>query len=185
MNMLSKTNRIVITGGAGFIGKRLARICLEGGAEVVVVDWLKGAWDLPKHSGLVCIRGDIREEKVLAQVFASRADLVYHLAAIHHIPTCERERAMTLSVNVVGTEMVLDHMTRSGSPAMVLASSGAVYKPLETMLLEDSPLEAWDNYAVSKATNERQVAFWGQRSGAGLLRPGYLTRSVTMTRMDT
>jgi UDP-glucose 4-epimerase len=114
---------------------------------------------------------DIRDIVALESLFgAFSPDVVIHLAAIHHIPTCEIARTETLSVNVVGTETVLDAATRSGVKRLILASSGAVYDwspgPLDE---ERSAARPADNYSLSKYTNELQSRLWTERTGGQVL----------------
>jgi len=120
---------------------------------------------------LVTVQGDVRHADALDALLARvRPEVIVHLAAIHHIPTVETYRANALDVNVVGTERVLEAAERHGVPRVVLATSGAVYDTIDGPLSEDtSPLVAHDNYALSKLTNERQVAFWAHRTGGHAL----------------
>jgi UDP-glucose 4-epimerase len=160
--------RVLVTGGAGFIGHRVVRRIREDlGLPVAVVDNLASGLAMPEfidpeHRYAI----DIRNKQGLFEAFDSfRPSIVVHLAAIHHIPTCEMERAEALDVNVVGTELVLKAAEEFDARRFVLASSGAVYDWVEGSLDETStPLLARDNYALSKLTNEQQVRFWKQRT---------------------
>jgi len=92
-----------------------------------------------------------------------------HLAAIHHIPTCERDAPRALHVNVVGTEIVLEAALRIGCGRIVFASSGAVYDWCEGSLQADkTPTKPRDVYSISKLTNEHQLAVW-QRKTNGIV----------------
>ena len=160
--------RILVTGGAGFIGHRLVRTLQDKGLQVAVYDNL--ASGLPMPSLNVAGNGyvsDIRDWAKLTLAFEEfKPTTVVHLAAIHHIPTCEMERSEALEVNVVGTERVLKAAQDFDVQRFVLASSGAVYDWVEGALHEQkTPLRARDNYALSKLTNEQQVQFWQQRTG--------------------
>lgn len=160
--------RVLVTGGAGFIGHRLCANLAGEGRHVHIVDNLSVGMPMPSAGGLVSTaKLDICDEAGFdAQVQAFRPDSIVHLAAIHHIPTCEQKRAYSLTVNVVGTENVLAAAERHGVKRVVLASSGAVYDWADGALLEDStPLRGLDNYALAKLTNESQLAFWSERTG--------------------
>jgi len=116
----------------------------------------------------VPVLADIRDEQRIARIIDHyEPEAIVHLAAIHHIPTCEQRRAETLDVNIIATERLLGLAEHAASVrAFLLASSGAVYDWIEGPLVEDfSPIVAHDNYGLSKCTNEAQLAFWATRTG--------------------
>lgn len=162
---------ILITGGAGFIGARLTSLLCQQG-PVVVVDDLSVSPRMPAaHPNLTCHQVDIRNHDALLAVFADqKPSAVVHLAALHHIPSCEREPRRALDINVLGFQSVLDACRSVGCSRIVLASSGAVYAwspddlP-ETALTESAPVAPRDVYAASKAANEHQLAAWAAASG--------------------
>jgi UDP-glucose 4-epimerase len=163
-------SRFLVTGGAGFIGHRTVSVLLDTdpGAEAAVLDNLSVGMPMPAgRERLVAYQGDIRDRTRVDQVLAEfRPDTIVHLAAVHHIPTCERQRVYSLDVNVVGTETLLDAAEAMSVARFVLASSGAVYDWRDGALDEtDTPLRARDNYSIAKHTNEHQVGFWGDRTG--------------------
>ena len=153
-------NKIFITGGCGFIGSHLVDLCLKKNCEVCVYDDLsygkKGF--LPLDQGQVTfIVGDILDTKHLCNVVLEfQPSVVFHLAAIHHIPTCERNPVKALNVNIEGTQNVLDASIDSGSVRrFILASSGAVYDTVDGPLNENTTKAVPnDIYSVSKLTDE-------------------------------
>ncbi|KAB7768835.1 NAD-dependent epimerase/dehydratase family protein [Xanthomonas maliensis] len=162
--------RVLVTGAAGMIGRRVAGALLQRGDAVAGMDDLSSGLHLPDglHATII---GDIGDRATLAAALrAFQADALIHLAAIHHIPTCETQRMRCLQVNVVGTESVLQAASDAAVARVVIASSGAVYAWDDTALREDaSATEARDNYALSKLCNEGQLRLWcagdGTRSG--------------------
>src|SRR5262249_12299005 len=159
---------VLVTGGAGFIGTRVVARLRRRHIRTVVVD--NGYVGLPlpaPDDGLVPLKIDIRDRAALASVLSEhKPDGIVHLAAVHHIPTCEREPHFALDVNVLGTQSLLDAAADVGVKNIVFASSGAVYK------WEDGPLDemrtrtgATDVYSISKLTNEYQLACWAGRVG--------------------
>jgi UDP-glucose 4-epimerase len=162
--------RYLITGGAGFIGRRVVdNLLLDPAAEVMVVDDLSVGLPMPAARPRLQTRTvDIRDAGKIEQVFAGFSpEVVIHLAAIHHIPTCEVERAYSLDVNVVGTETILEAAARANTARLVLASSGAVYDWKDGPLDEAAtPLRPADNYSVAKHTNEMQTRLWADRTGS-------------------
>ncbi len=162
--------RFLVTGGAGFIGYRVVDtlLTIDASAEVAVLDNLSVGMPMPiGRARLATYEGDIRDrEHVKRVVVEFRPDTIIHLAAVHHIPTCERRRVYSLDVNLVGTETMLEVAEAKGVMRFVLASSGAIYDWRDGALDEkDTPLKPSDNYSLAKRTNESQLEFWADRTG--------------------
>jgi UDP-glucose 4-epimerase len=160
--------RYLITGGAGFIGRHVVQKLLTRGEDVTILDDGSAGLALPAaNERLTVIRGDIRDPAAVAQALAQPATVI-HLAALHHIPTCTADPGRTLSINVIGTQVLLDAATKIGAARLVLASSGAVYGWQESALAEDAPLVPSDIYGISKRTNEDQAALWARQTDSSL-----------------
>ncbi|MCX7993747.1 MAG: NAD(P)-dependent oxidoreductase [Fimbriimonadales bacterium] len=160
---------VLITGGAGFIGRWLAKRCIEAGHTVCIVDNLSvGALEnlMELEGRFEFVQTDLRETERIAQCL-QRHDVqtVYHLAALHYIPYCEANPRETLEVNVLGTLSVLEAMRAAGVNRLVFASTGALYPPLDTPLTEETPLEAQDIYGLTKLHGETTIAYYQQRYG--------------------
>lgn len=158
---------MLVTGGAGFIGRRLVSLLAASGHRVIALDNLASGLPFLAADGVSTVECDVRDEDGLGAAFAKwRPEAVVHLAAVHHIPTCETERAYSLDVNVTGTERVLAAAEGHGVQRLILASSGAVYDVVEGPLSEDTtPTAPSDNYSLAKVTNEAQARFWAARTG--------------------
>ena len=156
--------RLLVTGGAGMLGRRVVRQWREAGGDVAVLDNLSSGLSMPPEASLAVV-GDLCDVQTVADLLGSwRPDAILHLAAVHHIPTCEMQRAHCLDVNVVGTERLLAAAEAAQISRLVVASSGAVYAWQEGPLSEfSSPLAPCDNYALSKYCNEQQLKFWSAR----------------------
>jgi UDP-glucose 4-epimerase len=155
---------ILVTGGAGFVGSAVVRALAARGTPVLVVDDLSAGAPVP--AGVPFVRADVRDPAAMADAIGrARPDAVLHLAAIHHIPTCEADPRRATDVNVVGTQTVLDAAERAGVGRVVLASSGAVYAPADGPLAETAALAPVDVYATTKIANEHQLAVWTARTG--------------------
>ena len=121
---------ILVTGGAGFIGSRLVRMLSENGFQVVVIDNLTSNLPFVQLPNVINYNLDVRDSTALDEIIgAYKPYCIMHLAAIHHVPTCEIERNYALEVNVIGTENLLLSMEKHQVSKLVFASTGAVYSP--------------------------------------------------------
>jgi len=162
---------VLVTGAAGFIGARVVRLLEELGCRIIAVDNLYVGLPLPAASALITpVRLDLRNRNAVKKVFLEhQPEAVIHLAAVHHIPTCEREPNLAFDVNVMGTQSLLEAMETMPESArnVVFASSGAVYAWDDGPLNEAGTMTgANDVYSITKLTNEYQVKGWGQRKDA-------------------
>jgi len=147
--------RVVVTGGAGFIGSHLVER-LAARNEVVVFD------HAPRESAsrlaavkdrITYVRGDVRKAAELDAAVRD-ADTVFHLAALVSVPESFRDPVTVGEVNVHGTLHVLRAAKVAGVRRVVFASSCAVYGANSPPLREDARLDLLSPYAVSKAAGE-------------------------------
>ncbi|HPA20675.1 MAG TPA: NAD-dependent epimerase/dehydratase family protein [Verrucomicrobiae bacterium] len=160
-------SNIVVIGGAGFVGSHLVERLAERGATVHVLDDLAtGRREyVSACSGVTFGRCDIVDRTDLAEaVVRWRPVAVVHLAAIHHIPTCENEPHLALRTNIEGTQNVADACRAAGVRRLVFASSGAVYDILEGPLAETMSVRPRDIYGICKAAGE-QLMTYAHRAG--------------------
>jgi UDP-glucose 4-epimerase len=167
--VLKRGDRVLITGGAGFIGRALATHCVSHGASVTVVDNLcSGRVENLAHllDEIEFYEVDILDQSLLSRVMLElRPDIVFHLAAHHYIPFCNAHPADTLWVNVEGTYHVLSEAARSGTRRAVLASTGAIYPSHDAPLSEDIEPEPVDVYGLSKHLAENVAHTVGRTTG--------------------
>lgn len=158
---------VLVTGAAGFIGSRVVKLLTQLGCVSIALDNEAVGLPLQQAGPLVHpVRADIRDRPLVRDTLSQfRPDAVLHLAALHHIPTCEARPWDAFDVNVMGTQTLLDECAAAGVANFVLASSGAVYDWEDGYLSEDSStLRARDVYSTTKLTNEYQVAVWAERN---------------------
>lgn len=145
--------RILITGGAGFIGSATAKHLKEEGHDVRILDKKKG--DLP---GVEYLEGSITDPAA-AKKATEGCDAVIHLAAQVSAPASIQAPEETFHVNVEGSKQVLEAAKQAGAKKVVLASSAAVYgEEPRTPTTEEEPLRPMSPYAESKIKMEELAA---------------------------
>jgi len=159
---------ILITGGAGFIGSHLTGMYLEHNMQVTVIDnfsYGRREYLPPGNPQLSILEHDILDQPDLERIFKKlKPELVIHLAAIHHIPTCELDPTAALKANVEGTVSVLESCRKHEVSKVIFASSGAVYDTIDETLLEDqTPVVPKDIYSISKACGEDLLKLYTER----------------------
>ena len=161
--------RVLVTGGAGFIGSHVVDMLLQRGHDVAVLDNLEtGARDnVPDSVALYEV--DVRDELSVASVFEQfRPEAVCHQAAQMCVSRSVREPAYDAAVNVVGLLNVLDNMVSFGAQRMVFASSGGVlYGDVAEPAPEDTPASPISPYGISKWVGERYLEFYVREHGIG------------------
>jgi UDP-glucose 4-epimerase len=156
--------KIVITGGAGFIGANLARH-LEGIpeiAEVVAYDDLSFGFESNlEGSGVRLVEGSILDQELLEETVRG-AHAVVHLAARGSVPRSIAHPVATHDVNATGTLRVLEAARHNGGTHVVMASSSSVYGATDVLPKHESlPTRPISPYAASKLAAESYVLAWG------------------------
>ncbi|MCS7251941.1 MAG: GDP-mannose 4,6-dehydratase [Anaerolineae bacterium] len=158
--------RVLITGGAGFIGSHVVEVCIKAGHQVLVVDNLSRGRreNLPRDVPLVIM--DIRDS-VLSSVIADfRPEVIIHQAAQVDVAAAVADPVEDASVNVVGTLNVLQAAVQLGVRRVVVASSAAVYgEPRQLPVKEDHPLCPISPYGLSKMAVEAYTRWFGEKYG--------------------
>jgi D-erythronate 2-dehydrogenase len=164
------TMRIVITGGCGFLGRRVAIRLLEQGTgngpvgELVLFDNAAPALPLPDDRRLSVVIGDIADPATVARLIAPGTEAVFHLAAIVS-GQAEADTDLGYRVNLDGTRAVLDACRALGTaPKLIFASSLAVYGgALPPEVGEDTALYPQSSYGTQKAIGELLVADYSRK----------------------
>ncbi|MEU5082033.1 MULTISPECIES: dTDP-glucose 4,6-dehydratase [Streptomyces] len=159
--------RLLVTGGAGFIGSHFVRTLLDGGypghetSRVTVLDKLTYAGhrdNLPAaHPRLEFVRGDICDRELLDRILPGH-DAVVHFAAESHVDRSLRSASEFVRTNVAGTQTLLDACLAAGTGRFVHVSTDEVYGSIaEGAWTEDHPLLPNSPYAASKASSDLLV----------------------------
>jgi len=151
--------RVVITGGAGFIGGNLVHALLGGGAEVTVIDDLSTGSIANVHPATMFRCLDVLSSDAAEAIVDARPDVVIHLAAQVSVAASLADPAFDRAVNVEGTRAVAQAAVAAGAKRVLAASSAAVYgEPQELPLVESSPTGPAVPYGASKLEAESVLA---------------------------
>lgn len=153
-----KEKKILVTGGAGFIGGHLVSALLERQAKVFVVDinvLPKSLFVLENLSKKVQYKNiDVRDKKKIFELFRENDfDYVFHLAAVASVISSYEDPLLTLETNIMGTVNVLEAIRKSKKIiGAVVASSDKAYGRTSKAYMEESPLKGEDPFGVSKSS---------------------------------
>jgi UDP-glucose 4-epimerase len=167
--------RVLVTGGAGFIGSHLVDALLDGGADVAIVDHLRRSprpWvGAALGRGAALHVADVRDLQALDDAFtAFRPETVLHLAAQIDVRRSVADPAYDAQVNVAGTVAVLEAARKAGAARVVMASTAGVYgDPDDVPTSEASPVASLSPYGTSKAAAEWYLAQYRRLYGMSTL----------------
>lgn len=159
--------KVLVTGGAGFIGSHLTERLLAAGDRVMVVDDLStGKRDnLPRHEALEFVEGDIRDAAVIDRC-ARGMDAVVHLAAVASVQASMDDPLRTHQVNFDGTLNLLEASRRHGIRRFLYACSAAVYGDAAGIPVAEEALpRPLSPYAVDKLSGEHYLLHYHRAHG--------------------
>jgi UDP-glucose 4-epimerase len=164
--------KVVITGGAGFIGANLART-LEARSDidsVTAVDDLSTGFEVNlEGTGVELVKGTILDGSLLDRAFEG-ADSIVHLAALPSVPRSLKDPMASHMANATGTLEVLQAAHRGGVPHVVVASSSSVYGANRSLPKREAmATDPISPYAVSKLAGEMYGLSFARNFGVGVL----------------
>jgi UDP-glucose 4-epimerase len=156
--------RVLVTGGAGYIGSTTAAALLDAGHEVVVVDDLSNGHRDAVPAAAAFVEADVSDQAAMTAVVAGeRIDACLHFAALIEAGESMRDPARFFAVNTAGSAHLLEVLLRHGVERFVLSSTAAVYgEPGHVPIAEDDPLVPTNAYGESKLLVERMLG-WHHR----------------------
>ena len=149
--------RVLVTGGAGYIGSVICARLTARGHDVVVYDDLSRGHAEAVAAGVTLVRGDVRDAGLLRETLTDgRCDAVVHMAALAEVAESVAEPERYRSVNVDGTAAVIAAAGAAGAARLVFSSTAAVYgAPGRTPIDERDPLAPENPYGETKLACER------------------------------
>jgi UDP-glucose 4-epimerase len=182
-----KDSRILVIGGAGFVGSHLVdQLTLEPVSEIVVLDnFVRGTRanlrDAVKDDRVRVVEGSITDLPLLRELMAG-TDYVFHLAALW-LFECVHQPRSALDVNVVGTYNVIETAHEAGVKKLVYSSSASVYGDAAfTPMTEDHPFNNRTMYGATKIAGEQFFRAFNEQSGTNYVGLRYM--NIYGPRMD-
>lgn len=155
--MRKKLSKILVTGGAGFIGSAFARLCVKKGLKVVVVDSLTYAGDLNRlveiNKKIAFYKADITNKKQIERIFLKESpEIVVNFAAETHVDRSIKSADSFIVTNIMGTQVLLDISKQHSIARFIHISTDEVYGDIKQgSFFEATPLNPSSPYSASKA----------------------------------
>ena len=164
--------KVLITGGAGFIGSNLAKRLVEDGHSVVVLDSLLRGNKLDKetYSQIEFIKGDVRDLQTVNQA-SKNCDLIFHFAAVLGVDIVADNPVETMDVEVIGTRNVVEAAFLNNVKKIMYASTSGIYghSAIENALTEEVLVDPRTSYAMAKRYNEIYLASHHEEKGLNVV----------------
>lgn len=161
------SGKILVTGGAGYIGSHVVEELINHNYEVVIVDNLSSGKRENLHPGAKFYEGDIRDLNFLRDIFAAeKISAVMHFAASIEVGESVKEPEKYLENNVTNTAKLLVSMKEAGVNKIIFSSTAAVYGEQEKMpISETAPVRPNNPYGFSKLLAEKTIKYFCQFAG--------------------
>ena len=150
-------SKVLVTGGAGFIGSKMVNRLRDEGFDVVSFDLSSRMGGNPITREVEIYEGDILNIDAIISAVTS-CDYVVHFAGALGVQATEEQRLACLEVNIQGTRNVLEACVKKGVKKVIFSSSSEVYgQQTKFPISEDNPLNASSVYAISKLAGEEYI----------------------------
>lgn len=159
--------KILVTGGAGFIGSWLAEALLERGHETFIIDDLSTGFAANVPAGADFLQADLCDPAALQWALDVKPEVVFHQAAQLDVRKSVADPVFDAKVNVVGTLGLLETCVKAGVRKVIFASSGGtVYgEPDSLPTVEGHPLRPLSPYGIAKASAEMYLEYYRVQYG--------------------
>jgi UDP-glucose 4-epimerase len=164
--------KVLITGGAGFIGSNLAKRLVNDGHSVVVLDSLLRGNKLDKetYAKVEFIKGDVRDQDTVIRA-SKNCDLIFHFAAVLGVDIVADNPVETMDVEVIGTRNVVEAAFINNVKKIMYASTSGIYghSAIENALTEEVLVDPRTSYAMAKRYNEIYLASHHEEKGLNVI----------------
>lgn len=164
--------KLLVTGGAGFIGSHLCDALIKLGHQVVAIDNLslgrrRNLAQLEGNSNFEFVAGDVLDESLFGPLVAEgRFDCLFHMAANSDIARSHASPSIDLDNSFMTTFRVIEAMRCAGIKKLVFASTSAIYGEAEGEIEEDfGPLQPISHYGAAKLASEAFISSYGENYG--------------------
>ena len=158
--------KVLVTGGAGFIGSHVVDKLIQKNCQVVIIDNLSTGLQENIHKAATFIQMDIRSNQLLELFIEKRFDYVIHLAAQTMVQKSLKMPDYDCDVNILGTVNLLEACRKTNVKRVVFSSTAAVYGNVESLpIMETSTTAPTSFYGLSKLTCENYLALYNQLYG--------------------
>ncbi len=159
------SSRVLVTGGAGFIGRRVVRALMQSGADVTVAD-KQSFPDGVVDGGVRTVVGDLRDPGVATRALSHGTDAVVHLAALTSVLRSVEDPAGTYEINVAVTASLLELARKHQVETFLFASTNAVVGNVgRAVITEQTPLRPLTPYGATKAAAEMLLSCYAAAYG--------------------
>lgn len=157
--------KILVTGGAGFIGSNLVGRLIKDGYQVFVLDDLSSGHRSLVHPESIFFEGSVLDDSLLSRCFDLKPDYVVHMAALFANQNSVDHPEIDLAVNGQGTLKILEKSRSLGVEKILYVSSSCVYGNREIMDEGDETFLPDTPYAITKLLGEQYCRFWNSHHG--------------------
>lgn len=153
--------RVLVTGGAGYIGSHIVLELMELGHEIIIVDDMQKGNEANLFPGNEFIKGEIQDPEILKKAFSKKVDAVFHFAAWKAAGESMTDPLKYTMNNLNGTFTLLNAMVNYGCQYFVFSSSAAVYgAPKYLPIDENHPLQPENYYGYTKLCIEENLEWF-------------------------